>query len=207
MNPIIESKKTLIKIDDYNSFHKMHRIRDFDEFAHYLSLYFFYHYVPYWRKNVKPKMDRLLGNDIKMLGIWDGDYGLSPKSLVQEGNLLKLEQESPEYFEQFDVIFNLLDSEIDPKSKMANLGLEKRIQSGEINLHPDAIYIGFKSSIVKTPPLDFYNLFLIQSFESNNQRYPVILESEDKSLKFNLPYGPWPLGHLDMENFLTPWQK
>lgn len=206
---VILAKKVQIKIDDYNSFHGQHRWDDFQDIAHYLSLFFLYNYIPFWKENISSNLDSLVNKEIKVLGLWDGHYGLGASYCVQNDDWL-IKDLSELNLESFDVIFNLFDSEIykiNNKNRYSYLGLDKAINDNQIKLKENCIYISFKSGNASNKKLDLFKLNLKQTFSSKkDEKYPLILKDLETKNKFKIQYGPWPLDYLDWKTF-KEWKK
>lgn len=208
INQIITNQKVLIQVDDYNSFHKMARTKDFDDTAHYLSLFFSYHYIPYWQQSMKSKIDKLTDTKIKILGLWDGYYVLGSEycEQVAESSAIKLINSPNFSLEDYDLIFNCYDSGLNPKYKF---GLDEKIEKGEVKLKPDAIYISFKSSNFKKEAESFFKMQLKQTYSHSNHPTPILFTDREKKNSHydcRIQYGPWPLDFLDWNTFPS-WKK
>lgn len=203
IDQIVSNKKVLIQVSDWNDYHKHCRESDLNEASSYITLFFIYHYIPMWRKT-KPKISHLLGEDIRILNISDYDGGLGSKFM--ETKTLSRNDLSTIDFKSYDVIINSLDTEINNQSN-GGLGLEEKINAGEIELRPDTIYIGYKSSNWKKRLLNMYQMKIRQTMvpRGNIGVYKFTsLSKERPEDKSEIIFGPWPLYHVDFESF-PPW--
>lgn len=208
INQIITNQKVLIQVDDYNSFHKMARTKDFEDTSHYIALFFMYHYIPYWQQSKKSKIDKLTDTKIKILCLWDGHYGMGEQYCEQmdEQTALTVINNPNFALEEYDVVFNMYDSCLNPKY---SFGLDNMIDTGELKLKEDAIYISFKSSNFKKEVDSFFKMQLKQTYSNSHHPTPMIFTDREKKKPHydcRIQYGPWPLDFLDWTSF-PPWKK
>lgn len=217
---VLSKNTTCIFVPTYVEFHEMHRLSEFEENSSYLTLFLIYNYISSFDKLPKSRIDRLVDSRPRILVIVDGKADNYPPCVdcVDVGELSYDISETLKKLYQYHLVINCSNHEIrefkkkHPVVEIEKVLLEKAREEGVrfISIKSDRVVDKYKNSSV------FDQLFTKRYLEvpkELNDNYAtsfgeILIETIDKNKAFSIPYGPWPLYHIDFSWKSFPeWPK